>query len=335
MRTFEDLREAAPAGPTYLTIGNFDGLHRGHQALLAQMRALAEADPRGAQTGSAQTALLTFDPHPLAVLRPDRPPLLLTTPWERIALAALYGVDLGIMQPFTAETAGLSAREFVTLLRQHLGLAALVVGPDFALGRQRSGDIPALRVLGEELGFAVYVVEPVEWAGTPARSSVIRDLLRDGDARAAADLLGRHYSVTGEVRHGDRRGRQIGVPTANIVPETSKILPADGVYATVAHVCSPHWAYSFPSVTNVGVRPTVDGLHHRVEAHLLNFPPPELPDNLYGQTITLEFVERLRGEQRFSGLDALVAQIQKDIERARAIFTQDPPRALRTQMVSP
>lgn len=331
MRTYDDLHEAALPGPTYLTIGNFDGLHRGHQALLAYLRELAEADARG----NALTALLTFDPHPLAVLRPERPPLLLTTPWERIALAALYGVDLGIMQPFNDETAQMSAREFVAALKQHLGLAALVVGPDFALGRQRSGDIPTLRVLGEELGFAVHIMEPVEWSGTPARSSVIRDMLRDGDVGGAAELLGRPYSVTGEVRHGDRRGRQIGVPTANIVPETSKLLPADGVYATVAHVCSPHWAYSFPSVTNVGVRPTVDGFHHRVEAHLLNFPPPELPDNLYGQTITLEFIERLRGEQRFSGLDALVTQIRRDIERARSIFTQNPPRALRTQMVSP
>ncbi|MGL4650226.1 MAG: riboflavin kinase, partial [Caldilineaceae bacterium] len=202
----------------------------------------------------------------------------------------------------------------------NLGMRGLVVGPDFALGRNRSGDIATLNRLGNELGFAVHVVDPVVSAGQHARSSLVRDLLIAGRVEDAARLLGRPYTISGDVRLGDQRGRTIGVPTANVAPPADKLLPADGVYATIAHLCTPQRAYSFASVTNIGVRPTVDGFHHRVEAHLLNFPPSELPDNLYGQSLTLDVIARLRGEQRFSGLDALVAQIRADIRRARDIL---------------
>lgn len=133
-------------------------------------------------------------------------------------------------------------------------------------------------------------------------------------------MLGRPYNVTGRVQHGDQRGRSIGIPTANIATLPDKLLPADGVYATVTRICTPGRAYAFPSVTNIGVRPTVDGMHHRVEAHLLDFPPAELPDDLYGQILTVEFVERLRGEQRFAGIEALVAQIHADIKRGRQVL---------------
>jgi riboflavin kinase/FMN adenylyltransferase len=321
MFTYSDLRLADLPGPTYASIGNFDGLHLGHQALLVRAQELAAADP----ASTATTALITFDPHPFAVLRPDRPVSKLTSAAERLYLAAALGVDVGIVHPFTTETAHLTPREFVELLKRHLNLAALVVGPDFALGRNRSGDVRTLSELGEELGFMVEVVPPVDWHGHPVRSSTIRDLLQRGEVATAATLLGRAYSVSGEVQHGDERGRTIGVPTANILPNHDKMLPADGVYATVARLCTPACAYAFPSVTNIGIRPTVDGTHHRVEAHLLDFPPPELPDNLYGQQLTLDFVERLRGEQRFDGLSALVAQINQDIVRSRAIFEAMPP----------
>lgn len=316
MLTFGDVRQAHLAGPTYLAIGNFDGIHRGHQVLIDRVCMLAAADP----SGRAQTALLTFDPHPLAVLRPEQPYLLLTSPNERLALAAGHGIEIGVVHPFTPETAQMEPRQFVDLLRQHLNLAALVMGPDFALGRNRSGNINALRALGDEMGFALHVIEPVEWHGRTARSSTIRSLLQTGDVAVAAELLSRFYMVTGPVRKGDQRGRTIGVPTANIHPPLNKLLPADGVYATIARICTPNQAYAFASVTNLGVRPTVDGLHHRVEAHLLDFPPTEMLDDLYGEIVALEFVERLRGEQRFSGLDALVAQIRVDIEHSRHIF---------------
>lgn len=316
MLTFHELHRAALPGPTYVTIGNFDGLHLGHQALLIRARELAAEHP----SGSAQTAMITFDPHPITVLRPDRTLLKLTTPNERLALAAALGIDVGVVHPFTQDTAHLSPRDFVQLLKEHMGLAGLVVGPDFALGRNRSGDIPTLRTLGSELGFTVDIVEPVEWEGRPARSSTIRDLITRGDVASTAHLLGRRYSLSGPVQQGDQRGRLIGIPTANVGYAADKLLPANGVYATVARLCTPGVLYAFPSVTNVGVRPTVDGLHHRVEVHLLDFPPTELPDDLYGQILTVEFVERLRGEQRFEGLPQLVAQIHRDIAAARSIL---------------
>lgn len=318
MRTFLELHQAALPGPTFVTIGNFDGLHLGHQALLIRARELAAEHP----SGDAQTAMVTFDPHPITVLRPERTLLKLTTPYERLTLAAALGVELGVIHPFTRHTAQLSARDFVRLLKEHLGMAGLVVGPDFALGRNRSGDIPTLRALGEEMGYLVEIVEPVEWDGRPARSSVIRDLIARGDVAEAATLLGRYYPLTGPVQQGDQRGRRIGIPTANVGYAPDKLLPANGVYATIVRICTTAVAWAFPAVTNVGVRPTVDGLHHRVEAHLLDFPPAELPDDLYGQTLTVEFVERLRGEQRFEGIQQLVAQIHKDIDSARALFAR-------------
>ncbi len=174
-------------------------------------------------------------------------------------LAAALGVEIGVIHPFTHETMQLTAREFVGILQAHLGMAGLVVGPDFALGRNRSGDIAALTALGEELGYVVEVVEPVEREGVPARSSTIRDLLIEGNVEGAAALLGRPYSITGDVVRGDQRGRLLGSPTANIVVPSAKLLPAFGVYATTARLCTPEQAYSFASVTNVGVRPTVDG----------------------------------------------------------------------------
>jgi len=316
MLTFRSLHAATFAGPTWVMIGNFDGLHLGHQALILRACELATADP----TANGQTALISFDPHPLSILRPDRPLLRLTTPSERLSMAAALGVDLGVIHPFTPETARMEAREFIQLLITNLGMKGIVVGPDFALGRNRSGDIAALRELGQELHFNVEVVQATDIDGVTVRSSAIRDLLQAGNVEAAARMLGRPYTITGEVRLGDQRGRTIGIPTANIAPPADKLLPANGVYATVAHICTPAQAYAFPSVTNIGVRPTVDGFHHRVEAHLLDFPPPELPDNLYGQTITLSIAARIRDEIRFPSLDALVAQIRLDTQRAREIL---------------
>lgn len=316
MLTFNGLNNTALPGPTWVAIGNFDGVHLGHRALLHRARALAAADPAGA----GRTALLTFDPHPFTVLRPEQTTLLLTTVAERLALAAAAGIDYGVVHPFTLETAHSEARDFVQLLQKRLGMRGLVVGPDFALGRRRSGDMPTLRALGAELGFEIHVVAPVEVNGQVARSSAIRELLQAGAVEAANRLLGRPYALTGEVRLGDQRGRTIGIPTANIAVPPGKLLPADGVYASWVHLCVPGRAWRFAAVANLGVRPTVDGFHHRIEAHLLDFPPAGLPDSLYGQTLTLEVIARLRGEVRFPGLDALVAQIHADIRSARELL---------------
>ncbi|MBW7886216.1 MAG: bifunctional riboflavin kinase/FAD synthetase [Caldilineaceae bacterium] len=320
MQTFDDVRKANISGPTALTIGNFDGIHRGHQALLARLKIEAETLAAN-HGGQACSAFLTFDPHPLRVLRPDHLHLLLTTPRERLVEAAALGIDLGIIHPFDLETAKLSPRTFVETLKRHLGLAALVVGPDFALGRNRAGDVPALEALGQELDFRVVVIDPVQFGHHPVRSSHIRRLLQDGEVSAAAELLGRPYRVSGVVERGDQRGRTVGIPTANIRPPSDKLVPADGVYATRTLIATFDRVHIFNSVTNVGVRPTVDGLHHRVETHILDFPPPGQIDDLYGQTLAVEFIARLRGEIRFASVGELVEQIHVDIAQARSLFT--------------
>lgn len=321
MLTFRDIRQAQLPGPSAVTIGNFDGLHLGHQALLDQLRRVA-AEQAEQPHQPLRTVLLTFDPHPLSVFRPDEPVRLMTTARERLVLAAEHRIDVGIAHPFTHATADLEAAEFMTLLKQNLGLAALAVGPDFALGRNRSGTIARLAQLGQEYGYVVRVMEPFLLDNQPVRSSRVRELLLAGDVAEAARLLGRSYRVEGVVYPGDQRGRTVGIPTANVVPPADKLLPADGVYATRTYVGSTSNISVYDSVTNIGVRPTVDGTQRRVETHLLHFPPINQIDDLYGQTLAVEFLQRLRGEQRFASVGDLVRQIHLDIERAAVWFTK-------------
>jgi riboflavin kinase/FMN adenylyltransferase len=321
--------------PTVLTIGNFDGIHRGHQVLLDELQRVA------AQLDAA-SGMLIFDPHPLTVLRPTQPHLLLTIPHERLHLAAALGIDIGIIQPFTHELMALEPATFMEMLVMRLKLRALVVGPDFALGRNRSGNLEVLAALGKKLGYSLHVIEPVALENHSVRSSAIRTLLSDGDVATAAALLGRAYHATGLVIHGDQRGRQIGIPTANLQIPENKLWPADGVYATRTYLhdvgnnydagnnkvdSSPLFNSVFNSVTNLGMRPTVGGTEHRFETHLLDFPHPGGDDNLYGQTVTVEFVARLRGEKRFNGLTELVTQIHADIAQARELLPVPLPQA--------
>lgn len=321
MQKFVNITQVQLPGPSFVTIGNFDGLHRGHQALLRKVIEIAQqAFATGAVETPPQSGFITFDPHPLAVLRPEFPHFLLTTPAERVALAAQIGIDFGIIQPFTQEIAKLEAHEFIGLLKAHLGLAGLVVGPDFALGRGRKGDLEALRNLGNELGYTLHVIDPVIWTERAVRSSTIRQALQAGDVTTAAELLGRFYAVHGSIVHGDRRGHQIGVPTANLQTAPNKLLPANGVYATRTCIQIENEPHYFHSVTNLGVRPTVDGNQQRLETHIFAFPPANHTGDLYGQLLTIEFVARLRDEQRFSSIDKLIAQIQLDIEQARQVL---------------
>lgn len=308
-----DLRNRHISGPTFLTIGNFDGIHLGHQALLRQLQKEAAA-----HSPPAKTALLTFDPHPLAVLRPDVPLQLLTTPQERVQLIAPLGLDLAIIQPFDPEFAQLSPAQFMQILSQRLGLARLVVGPDFALGRERTGTLDVLGSLGAQLGYDISVIEPVASPSGEVRSHTIRQFLLGGQVEDAAQMLGRAYSILGTVEAGDGRGRTIGIPTANIRPIPQRLIPANGVYASRVLLPGDPTATPRPSVTNIGLRPTVDGSERRVETHLLDFPSPGESGDLYGQEIELALIARLRDEQRFDGLDALVAQIHRDIAAARS-----------------
>ncbi|MFN3983451.1 MAG: hypothetical protein ACK4SA_24005, partial [Caldilinea sp.] len=202
MRTFDDIRKAHLAGPTVMTIGNFDGIHCGHQALLRHMQQVADALAT-TQSLSVNTLLLTFEPHPVRVLRPDLPYFLLTTPMERLELAAMLGVTHGVIHPFTLETAQIEPQSFMQMLKQHLGLSVLIVGPDFALGRNRSGDLPTLRAIGETLDFRVEVIDPIAQDAETVRSSRVRSLLSEGDVARVAALLGRPYRVTGVVEHGE------------------------------------------------------------------------------------------------------------------------------------
>lgn len=313
MQIVHDMRTVTIQGPTILTIGNFDGLHRGHQVLLKT--ALAEANQRGARAG-----VMTFDPHPLVVLRPDFPHQILMAPDERIAHAAALGLDLGVIQPFDRALSQLSAQTFLDQLAERLGVVGLVVGPDFALGRNREGTLPVLHTLGNAMGITLTVIEPLTWEEKPVRSSIIRQHLRDGDVGEAAELLGRLYGVTGRIVEGDKRGRQLGIPTANLAVAPIYLQPADGVYATRMTVLDGPAMGLYAGVTNIGVRPTVDGLHHRVETHLLDYHPVTHSEELYGATARLEFVAHLRGEKRFGSLDELVAQIRHDIEQASALL---------------
>ncbi len=334
MQIITDVDQAEFPGPTFLTIGNFDGLHRGHQRLIKELRHQANMLVKNSSYDRAYVGLLTFDPHPLSVLRSDFPLSLLTTPQERLILAATAGADLGILQPFTRQTSELRARDFMTLLKHNLGLHTLIVGPDFALGKGRAGHIDRLTDLGQTLGYRVIVMDSVNWQGESVRSSRIRKLLQNGQVRIAATLLGRLYHASGPVVLGDQRGRLLGVPTANLPIVADKLLPLDGVYATRTQIFDEDVSLSltaasnthaastktFDSVTNIGVRPTVNGREQRFETHLLDFPPDGVSGDLYGKFLKVEFVERLRGEEKFDGVDALAAQIQKDIRDARAIF---------------
>jgi riboflavin kinase / FMN adenylyltransferase len=317
MRVFHILPNPPLDSPSNLAIGNFDGVHRGHQALLSAM--IDDARRHGRQAG-----LLTFDPHPSAVLRPDRVHSYLTTMAERLEALAELPLDFAVVYPFSLETARTPASAFIAQVQEALKLAALWVGPDFALGRNREGDVPALRSMGTERGFSVHTIEPQTLAGEEVRSGRVRAYLLAGDVQAAASQLGRPYQVTGEVVAGAQRGRGIGFPTANLAVPEGRLLPANGVYATWAHLDDDPLMRGrrLASVTNIGVRPSFDNGQRTVETHLLDFD-----GDLYGRPLTLQFAARLRPEQRFPSVDALIAQIGRDAAAARQLLTDSAWRA--------
>ncbi|MDX9990911.1 MAG: bifunctional riboflavin kinase/FAD synthetase [Anaerolineales bacterium] len=290
----------------WLTIGVFDGVHRGHQEIIRQLTA-------GARANGAPAVLLSFAPHP-AVVFGAKNLKCLTTPEERAEIIEALGVEFVITQTFDKNVANQTAEEYMALMVRHLGLKKLLIGYDFALGRGRAGTYQKLTQIGQELGFEVTRVEAIRFEDGIVSSSVIRQLLTAGDAAGAAAKLGRYYALSGPVNPGDGRGRTIGIPTANISVPTDKVLPANGVYACYAWVD----AQKYRAVTNVGVRPTFDNGQNlaRVEAHLL-----DASADYYHKTMRLEFVERLRGEQKFPAVEALVAQIHADIDQARRILS--------------
>jgi riboflavin kinase / FMN adenylyltransferase len=298
-----------------VTIGNFDGVHRGHLALVDRTVERARA------AGVASVAV-TFDPHPAAVLRPDDVPLLLQSVDERVAALRAQGLDDVVVIAFTEELAAQGPDEFVRdLLVDRLAVSAVVVGENFRFGHAAKGDVEVLRELGRTHGFEVEAVPLVSSSETTLSSSTLRALLATGDLDAVTRGLGRRFRLSGEVVAGDGRGRTIGVPTANVALLPGRAVPADGVYAC--------WARTGPAsepqpsgrrhaaVTNVGWRPTFGGTSRTVEVHLLDAPDGL---DLYGTTLTIDFVARIRGEQHFDGPETLVARIHADIEEARGLL---------------
>src|SRR5271157_1020922 len=294
---------------TWLTIGVFDGVHRGHQALI---RPLVEA----AHQAGREAVVLTFFPHPVVVLRGLQGPFYLNSPEERARLMGELGVDYVITLNFTRQLAALSADEFIELASEHLGMEQLWAGNDFALGHNRQGNIATLTQLGQKYGYQVKVIPRVDFKGEIVSSSRIRKLLGQGDVAQAARLLGRWFSIGGQVIHGDGRGKGLGIPTANLDYSPERILPAFGIYATWSLIDGVR----FPSVTNVGIRPTFKNINNdvQIEAYLMDFDR-----DIYGSMIQLEFVEYLRQEERFDNVQALVKQMHADIQNAREVLTND------------
>ena len=293
--------------PVVLTMGKFDGMHGGHQLLI---RTAVER----ASTLGAESAVLTWDPSPEAVIHPERPLAMLTSPVERRALIASLGVSFLLLLPFTRETMATPADHYMRQICAALPVRELWVGEDFSMGRKREGNIPRLVEIGHDLRYTVGTVPHKLVEGARVSSSRVRDLLREGRVAEVAPLLGRPFAVEGQVIHGDARGRTIGFPTANIAVSPDHALPADGVYACYAYLGDERHA----AVTNIGVRPTFADLQRRVEAHLLDFDR-----DLYGQVMRLSFSERLRGEQKFNGIEELVAQIGRDVAHGREVLSEE------------
>lgn len=295
-----------------IALGNFDGVHVGHQRLFSETMAAA-----GRLGGDA--LVLTFDPHPAKVLAPAHAPPLLTPRPRKLELIAQMGIGACIVEPFTPELARLSPDAFLqSIIVEVIGARHVIVGYDFTYGHERAGNAATLRAFARAHGFEVTVVEPVSVDGVVASSTKVRELLRQGDLGAAAKLLGRDHDVDGTVIKGAGRGRTIGVPTANL-QTSGAMLPKAGVYAVRVRVLDsdePALHGAHPAVANLGTNPTFTAQQTlSLEVHVL-----DLSADLYGRALRVEFVERLRDEQRFESIDALVTRIRADIERARQIL---------------
>jgi len=291
-----------------VTLGNFDGVHRGHRLLVEEVLRLAREQ-------GDRAAVLTYEPHPARVLRPEAAPAALMTVAQKAEALAALGVDLLLVQAFTSELARMSAEDYARqVLSEALHARTVVLGSGFRFGRGRRGDVPALRAQEARLGFAVHELPPVMDEGLPVSSTRVREALTRGEVERAAELLGHPFVNIGPVVTGDGRGRTIGLPTANLEPENA-VVPADGVYAAFARPAANADARPWPAVVNVGRRPTFGGGARSVEAHLLDFE-----GDLYGRRLALAYRHRLRDERRFSGVDELLAQVRADIALARRLL---------------
>jgi riboflavin kinase/FMN adenylyltransferase len=301
MNHFHNLSDAHLEQPSIVTIGVFDGVHRGHQHLIRRL-------VREARANNHLAVALTFFPHPDIVLRGLEGRYYLTTPEQKADLLIGLGVDCVITQPFNEEVRQIRAAAFVDNLLRHLKMQSLWVGSDFALGYKREGNVPFLRELGQQKGFRVQEIDLISGDSGKISSSAIREAIQTGEVEQAKAWLGRPYSVTGEVVHGLKRGRQIGFPTANTAVWDEQVLPANGIYAGWARLGSER----FMAMTNVGVRPHFDGQTVTVEPYLLDFDR-----DIYGEQLEVFFEKRLRPEAKFNSLQELIDQIGRDVEEGK------------------
>ncbi len=291
-----------------MTVGTFDGVHRGHWAVLQEIR-------RRAQASGRRSVLVTFHPHPLRIVRPEAAPELLTTPVEKKEILAESGLDYAVFLPFSPALSRYSPRRFVEeVLIGRLGVQELVIGYDHGFGRGRSGDADTLREIGRELRFAVDVVGRVLADGDAVSSTHIRAAVRAGDMGSAARGLGRPYGVRGLVVRGDGRGRTLGFPTANlVVPGGDKLIPPEGIYAVRGVLRTG----TYGGALHLGPRPTFRGSPPTIELHLMDFA-----GDLYGEEVRVDFVRRLRAIQPFSTVEALVEQMSRDVSLARRVLDE-------------
>jgi len=289
--------------PTSATIGNFDGVHIGHKKIISSVK--KEAVEKG-----LSSCVITFHPHPQKVLQNIDVPLLVPI-GERLKLLEREGVDYVACYTFTRELSKISAKDFITdTLVGKLNLKHLIVGPDFSFGRKREGNARLLKIMGEEYGFETKVLGPTLIDDEVVSSSAVRNLVRDGNVKKASKFLGYDFYIEGRVKEGERRGTQIGFPTLNLDTDWD-ILPKVGVYATRAYIDEEHKE----SITNVGYRPTFGSDELLVETHVFDFDR-----DIYGKSVRVEFVDRVRDEKKFDGADALVEQIKKDVGRVKEIL---------------
>ena len=306
MTLIRDLKQIQkPLDNPVLSIGNFDGVHRGHLVLFKTVKERARAI-------GGQSAVMTFDPHPIKVTKPSNGPLLITPTSQKLRLIKDAGIDIIFCMPFTKEFAAISARDFVRdILVDKIGIRELVVGYDYSFGHGREGNIELLKEMGEKFGFKVHVVDAVIIDHTPVSSTSIRNLVQEGNLSAARDLLGRNYQICGRVVKGKNRGaRLLGFPTANL-KLVDELTPKPGVYAVIVFIGKQ----TYYGLTNIGYNPTFGEGAFSVETHILDFS-----EELLGQTIKINFIERLRDEKTFGGIQDLSDQIALDILQAKKIF---------------
>jgi len=304
MQIEQELSKLSPGKDTMLTIGVFDGVHLGHKYLISKLRELA-------QQWNLLSGVVTFRQHPQTVLSPKTKLPFLADLSQRINLLKKEGVEVVVPVSFTRELAQLSARQFVSLLKEYLGMRGLVIGYDFVLGREREGASDVLRALGQDMGFTVTVVSAVKINGEVASSTAIRNALADGDMKRVYKLSGYFFSLQGRVVTGAGRGVELGFPTANLAVNSGQAIPADGVYATRAYINDK----AYPSVTNIGQCPTFGGCERTVEVYLLDYH-----GDLYEHEMKIDIIERLRDEKKFDNVEELKRRIAEDVKQGRAVL---------------